>query len=100
MTVSPENFWCLSTETLYRRTQGRATGLTSAEAEDRIKRFGPNHVGELPVNRLAWKVRRRFSEPLVAILLVAAAVAGFTGDLASVAIVLAVVSLSIVLDVV
>jgi P-type Mg2+ transporter len=41
----------------------------------------------------------KVSEPLAAILLVAAAVAGFTGDLLSVAIVLAVVSLSIFLDV-
>ena len=95
MTSSPDNYWSLCAEALYERTQSRATGLTSAEAEERIERFGPNRVGDSPTVHLAAKVWRRFSEPLVAILLVAAAVAGFTGDLASVAIITAVVSLSI-----
>lgn len=80
MTSSPDNFWCLSKEALFERTQSRATGLTSAEAEERIRRFGPNRVGDQPT---AAKIWRRFSEPLVAILLIAAVVAGFTGDLAS-----------------
>jgi Mg2+-importing ATPase len=99
MTSSPDNYWCLNAEALYGRTQSRATGLTSAEAEERLERFGPNRVGDLPGIRLASRVWRRLSEPLVAILLVAAAVAGFTGDLASVAIITGVVSLSIALDV-
>ena len=100
MTSSPDNFWCLSKEALFERTQSRATGLTSAEAEERIRRFGPNRVGDQHTVHLAAKIWRRFSEPLVAILLIAAVVAGFTGDLASVAIIMAVVSLSIGLDVV
>ena len=99
MTSSPDNYWCLDAEALYERTESRATGLTSAEAEERLERFGPNRVGDVPGIRLASKVWRRFSEPLVAILLVAAAVAGFTGDLASVAIITGVVSLSIALDI-
>ena len=100
MTAPPDNYWCLSEEALYARTQSRATGLTSAEAAERIERFGLNRVSDLPGIQLAFKIWRRFSEPLVAILLVAAVVAGFTGDLASVAIITAVVSLSILLDVV
>ena len=100
MTSSPDNYWCLREEALYERTQSRATGLTGAEAEERIRRFGPNRVRDQPTVHLAAKVWRRFSEPLVAILLIAAVVAGFTGDLASVAIIMAVVSLSIGLDVV
>ena len=99
MTSSPDNYWCLDAEALYERTESRATGLTSEEAEERLERFGPNSVGDVPGIRLASKVWRRFSEPLVAILLVAAAVAGFTGDLASVAIITGVVSLSIALDI-
>src|SRR5215475_3238585 len=100
MTASLQDFWCLSEEALFEQTQSRAGGLTSAQAQERIERFGPNRVGDLPGSRLAWKIWHRFSEPLVAILLVAAAVAGFTGDLASVAIIVAVVILSITLDVV
>jgi Mg2+-importing ATPase len=100
MTSSSQEFWRLSEESLFEQTQSRAGGLTSAQAQERIERFGPNRVGDLPASRLALKIGRRFSEPLVAILLVAAAVAGFTGDLASVAIIVAVVTLSIALDVV
>jgi Mg2+-importing ATPase len=100
MTSSSQEFWCLSEQALFEQTRSRAGGLTSTEAAERLERLGPNRVGDLPASRLAWKIWRRFSEPLVAILLVAAAVAGFTGDLASVAIIVAVVTLSIALDVV
>jgi Cation transporter/ATPase, N-terminus len=48
----------------------------SREAEERIDRFGPNRIGDFPTSRMASKVWRRVSEPLVAILLV--------GDLPSV----------------
>jgi magnesium-transporting ATPase (P-type) len=50
--------------------------------------------------RLAVKVAKRFAEPLIAILLVAAAISGFTGDMASFAIIVVVIVLSIALDVV
>jgi Mg2+-importing ATPase len=100
MMASFQDFWRLPEEALFEQAQSRAGGLTSAQAQERIERFGPNRVGDLPASRLAWKIWRRFSEPLVAILLVAAAVAGFTGDLASVAIIVAVVTLSIALDIV
>jgi Mg2+-importing ATPase len=98
--MTSDNFWCSSVAALYARTQGRRDGLTSAEAAERLARFGPNRVSADARTRLAWKIWRRFSEPLVVILLVAAAIAGATGDVPSLAIILAVVGLSIVLDVV
>jgi Mg2+-importing ATPase len=100
MTATSDNFWCSSLAALYERTQGRAGGLSSAEAAERLVRFGPNRVSASGRTRLGWKIWRRFAEPLVAILLVAAVIAGATGDIASLAIILAVVGLSIVLDVV
>jgi Mg2+-importing ATPase len=100
MTASPDNFWCLSTAALYERTQSRSTGLSSVEAAERLTRFGANRVSAAEPSHVLWKIWRRLSEPLVAILLFAAAIAGLSGDLASVAIIMAVVSLSIVLDVV
>jgi P-type Mg2+ transporter len=98
--MTSDSFWCSSVAALYARTQGRAAGLTSAEAAERLARFGPNRVSADGRSRLAWKIWRRFSEPLVVILLVAAVIAGATGDVPSLAIILAVVGLSIVLDVV
>ena len=63
MTSSPDNFWCLSKEALFERTQSRATGLTGAEAEERIRRFGPNRVGDQHTVHLAAKIWRRFASP-------------------------------------
>ena len=46
------------------------------------------------------KIAKRFAEPLIAILIVAAAISGFTGDIASFCIIVIVIALSIILDVV
>ena len=92
-------FWSLSIETLLDRVAGRAAGLTQGEAQERLLRFGPNVVAEHHRTRLLAKVVKRFAEPLIAILLIAAAISGATGDLASFAIIATVVSLSIILDV-
>jgi Mg2+-importing ATPase len=97
---STDAFWCRPLDTLLAETQSRAAGLTAAEAAERLARVGPNAVVEAPRRRLALKVAKRFAEPLVAILLVAAAISGFTGDIASFAIISTVIVLSIVLDIV
>jgi P-type Mg2+ transporter len=55
-------------------------------------------VAESPRLDILRKIARRFAEPLVAILLVAAAISGATGDLGSFAIILTVIVLSIALD--
>jgi hypothetical protein len=72
ITASPHDFWCLSPEALYELSHERR-----GEA-DRALRTEPDRCRE----RMASKVWRRCRSPLVAILLVAAAVAGLTGDLA------------------
>ncbi len=97
---SPDMFWFFPLETLFERAQSRAAGLTAAEADRRLALDGPNSVVDVPRRRLVAKIAKRFVEPLVAILLAAAAIAGATGDLASFLIVLPVIALSIVLDVV
>jgi Mg2+-importing ATPase len=97
---SDEAFWCLPTEALLDRTRSSADGLSAAEAAERLARFGPNVVTEAPRAHLLAKVGKRFAEPLVAILLVAAAISGATGDLTSFVIIVVVICLSIVLDVV
>jgi Mg2+-importing ATPase len=93
-------FWCRPLDELFVRVRSRATGLTAAEAAERFASVGPNTVAETPHRRLIAKVAKRFAEPLVAILLVAAAISGFTGDIASFVIIVAVIVLSIFLDVV
>src|SRR5215471_11590860 len=98
--TSTDAFWCRPLGVSFDETHSRAAGLTAAEAAERLARVGPNAVAQAPHARLALKVAKRFAEPLVAILLVAAAISGFTGDVASFAIIVVVIVLSIALDVV
>ena len=100
MQPSPnDTFWCLPAAKLLDQVQSRATGLTQVEAAERLVQFGPNTAAEAREARLLVRIAKRLAEPLVAILLVAAAISGATGDLASFAIILTVISLSITLDV-
>jgi Mg2+-importing ATPase len=101
MAQSPtETFWRVPVDTLYRRVDSSPAGLNTAEAARRFARFGPNTAAPTPHRRLLRKIAKRLIEPLVAILLFAAAVSGLTGDAASFAIIVIVVVLSIVIDVV
>lgn len=98
--ISHEAFWHTPTAALFDRVQSSRNGLTAAAAADRMARFGAN-TAAAPIRRgIAGKIARRFAEPLIAILIFAAAISLFTGDTASFAISLTVISLSIVLDVV
>jgi P-type Mg2+ transporter len=93
-----DRFWSIPVEDLFDRLSTRPGGLSRVEAEDRLAHYGPNTVGEPPRLDIVRKIGRRFAEPLVAILLVAAAISGVTGDLGSFAIIVTVIVLSIALD--
>lgn len=58
----------------------RQQGLTSAEARERLARFGPNVLPSEPPPRLAGIVLGQLKSPLVYVLLAAAAVALAMGD--------------------
>jgi Mg2+-importing ATPase len=95
-----EAYWLVPIAALLDRVHGNRSGLTTADADERLARFGPNTIADTHRRGIAAKIAKRFAEPLVAILLVAAAISGFTGDIASFIIILTVVALSIILDVV
>jgi Mg2+-importing ATPase len=95
-----EAYWLVPIAALLDRVHGNRSGLTIADADERLARFGPNTIADTHRRGIAAKIAKRFAEPLVAILLVAAAISGFTGDIASFIIILTVVALSIILDVV
>jgi Mg2+-importing ATPase len=96
---APDAYWRESAETLLARLAARRDGLSSADATTRLAQYGPNSVSVDRRHTLPMKIARRFADPLVAILLFAAAISSFTGDIASFAIILAVISLSVSLDV-
>ena len=97
--VSLERFWSVPTQALLDRLAATPAGLSRVEAEDRLARNGPNTVAETPRLHIVRKIAKRLAEPLVAILLVAAAISGATRDFGSFAIILTVVVLSIALDI-
>jgi Mg2+-importing ATPase len=77
----------------------RWQGLTSAEAAARLARDGPNVIDTRRHQSLVAKIARRVAEPLVAILLISAAISGGMGDWQSFAVIVLIVALSIILDV-
>ncbi len=75
-------------------------GLSAQEAADRLRQFGPNVAAAGPRHSLVRMILRKFADPLVAILLVAAVVSGGTGDWQSLVIIVLIVLFSISLDVI
>ncbi len=73
-------------------------GISSQEAERRLVLYGPNDV-TADKRKPSWvRFLQRFRNPLVIILLVASAISAATGDVASFAIVVVIVMLSVVMD--
>jgi Mg2+-importing ATPase len=70
------------------------TGLTSDEANDRLRTVGPNVLASHRVTALGVLVRQ-LRNPLLILLLAAAGVAAATGDITDGAIIAAIVSLSV-----
>ena len=98
--ISDRAFWRAPIASLLTALGASRTGLTQREAEARLKRFGPNRFDAAQGRPLLTKIATRLLNPLVTILLVAAAVSGFSGDLGSFLIIAAVISFSLTLDIV
>ena len=83
---------------LTRQLGADLNGLTSVEAAERLQRYGANRLDSQRGLSLLRKVLSRFRNPLVLILLAAATVSAFTGDIASLVIISAMVLFSVLLD--
>lgn len=97
---SSETFWQEATAALLDRLSATRAGLTEAEAARRLARDGLNTIETAQKRHVVTDIRHRIANPLMVILLVAAAIAGVTGDVASFIIIVAVVILSTALDMV
>ena len=91
-------FWQTPLDELERQLDASSNGLSSAEAAARVLRYGANALDSRHNYSFLLKVLSRFRNPLVLILLVAAAISGFTGDVASLVIISTMVLLSVLLD--
>jgi P-type Mg2+ transporter len=91
-------FWQIALADLEHQLEADANGLSSAEVAARRLRYGPNILEERRRLSLPLKFLTRFHNPLVIILLAAAAISGLTGDLTSFIIISTIVLMSAVLD--
>ena len=92
-------FWSLPSAEAFARVGSSPSGLSSREADLRLKRFGANVARPAARTGLLRRIIGRLTQPLVALLLIAGFVSGGVGDFASSAIIATVVGLSIALEI-
>ena len=93
-------FWVSSTADMAANGRERTAGLSTPEARRRLAQYGQNVIDTVGASHVVLKIVRRFAQPLVLVLLVAAVVSGLTGDIASTIIIMAIVTISTAMDVV
>jgi P-type Mg2+ transporter len=74
------------------------TGLTAQEADARLNEFGPNEPAATKHHSFLANLLHAFANPLVLILVIAAAASAFLGDKVDAGIIATIVLLSIVID--
>ena len=90
-----EAYWALARETLLERLQSGPEGLSRAEAETRLQSIGPNRLQSRQPFSRARVIAAQLRNPLLLILVFAAAASVATGELVDAAIVLAIVVASV-----
>jgi P-type Mg2+ transporter len=94
----PGTFWRTPAQDLLHVLDTRLEGLSDDEAAVRLQRHGPNAIEDRRTFVLVRKLGRRFSEPLVLILIAAALVSAWAGDTASFWTIVITVTVSVLLD--
>lgn len=92
------DLWSQPLGDLYIALQTSADGLSTAEATARMSLQGPNLIDGPRRQRLILGLLRRFADPLVLILLLAASIAALTHEGASFFIISTIVILSVLID--
>lgn len=96
--LSAQNFWLHPPETLGDALGSNLEGLSTAQAAERLTRYGANTDGPRRADSALRAILRRLFEPLSLILLVAGAVSMLTGDAIGGLIIVLILVLSIGLD--
>jgi Mg2+-importing ATPase len=91
-------FWTQPLNQTWQELPATPDGLSHDEAQSRLQRAGPNELHPHRQRALLWEYLRRFSNPLVLILLFASGVSALTGDAVSFSIIVGVVLMSVTLD--
>ena len=91
-------FWQQNLTVLLEYYKATSAGLTSSEAAESLKRYGPNQFHPQRKKAVLLQFLSKFSNPLVIILLVASALSALTGDVTSFIIISLIVLMSVTLD--
>lgn len=90
--------WTVRLSSLLHELGTGLDGLRSADAADRLSRYGANEIAPASSDTLVRQILERFSNPLILILLFAASISAWTGDTVSFVIIVLIISLSVALD--
>ena len=91
--------WNLPLEALLKELRATPGGLAQEVASQRLAEFGPNDALAHRRRPLWRQVLARFANPLILILLFASGLSAWTGEVASCAIIVVIILLSVVIDV-
>ena len=96
--LDAEEIWQEPVDRILARLMTSAVGLDAAEAQLRLKTFGPNDAATVKQSPRWLQFLSRFRNPLVIILLVASGLSAASGDVASFLIVVMIVLISMTID--
>jgi Mg2+-importing ATPase len=89
--TAPETFWSHPAEQLLTELHSTADGLQPAEADQRLKQYGPNAIRAQQQATALSLLFEQFKSPLVLILIFAAIVSGIVGEWTDAIIILVIV---------
>ena len=75
-------------------------GLTSSEASVRLEKYGPNAIESSNKKSLISKIIEQLADPMVILLIVAAIVSAFTGDVVECVIIIAIVVINAIMSII
>ncbi len=88
------NWHLLSIKELYKLVKSSTTGLTSSEAELRLKKNGPNELRQKKKKSLFGLFFNQFKDFMIVVLIAAAVISGIIGDVVDTVIILIIVFLN------
>lgn len=94
-----ENFYAQDAETVLSKLDSTKEGLSSAEVNARMEKYGPNTLNEGEQKSLLSKFIDQFKDFMIVVLLAAAVISGVLGEFSDAIIILLVVILNAVLGV-
>jgi Mg2+-importing ATPase len=94
----PDTWWLSPLDSVSREVGMLPAGLAQSEADERLRRYGPNLIEDKVRRTALVQLLSRFRNPLVLVLLTASAVSAAIGELTSFLIILGVIVVSVLLD--